>query len=344
MAALTVVSLLIANGCGQNKAAPSTRGGGGAKTPVEVQIVQPRLLQNSISTTGTLLANENVQLRSEISGRVAGIYFEEGKRVKKGELLLKINDDDLQAQLKGKEVEEKQAADQESRQRKLREINVVSQEDYDRDLNALHLVQAQKEALLAQLAKTEVRAPFDGVIGLRHVSAGGYVTPSLEIAAIQDVDPMKVEFSAPEKHAQRIQPGTPVAIRVGDSREAYAGTVYAVEAMIDTGTRTITARARIPNPNGTLIPGSFARVEIALEELPQAIVVPSGAVIPRINDEIVYLCQNGSARLVPVTTGIRTDSGTQITQGLTPGDTLIVSGLLQLIDGRPVQITAITGN
>jgi membrane fusion protein, multidrug efflux system len=340
-----ILSLLLISGCGRQNAASANRGGSAAgKTPVEACLVQPRLLQNTISTTGTLLANEDVQLRSEISGRITGIFFEEGRRVKKGELLLKINDSDLQAQLKRKDVEEKQAADQESRQKKLREINVVSQEDYDRDLNAMSMIQAEKEGLQAQLAKTEVRAPFDGIIGLRYVSAGGYVSPSMLIATVQDIDPMKVEFSAPEKHARRLKPGTEITVRVGDSPDKYVGTVYAVEAMIDPDTRTIKARAKIPNPGGDLIPGAFAKVEITLEELPDAIVIPSGAVIPRINDEIVYLCQNGLARMAPVTTGIRTDSGTQITQGLTLGDTLIISGLLQLADGKAVQITTLRGN
>jgi len=338
-----ILSLLFINGCGQKNGAQAARGGGGiAKTPVEASLVQLRLLRNTISTTGTLLANEEVELRSEISGRVTGVFFEEGKRVKRGELLLKINDSELNAQLKGKEVEEKQASDQESRQKKLREINVVSQEDYDRDINALHMIQAQKEALQAQLAKTEIKAPFDGIIGLRYVSEGGYVSPNTLISTMQDTDPMKVEFSVPEKYAGKLKTGTAIMVQVGDSPEKYSGAVYALESKIDPETRTIKARAIIPNPGDRLIPGSFAKVEITLDELPNAIVIPSGAVIPRINDEIVYVCQGGKARIVPVTTGIRTDSGIQITQGLTPGDTLIVSGLLQLADGKAVEIKALT--
>lgn len=342
---ITALFLLLSSGCGQKNAAPAARGGsGGGKVAVEACLIQPRLLQNTISTTGTLLANEDVELRSEISGRITGIFFEEGKRVKKDELLLKINDSDLQAQLKRKEFEEKQASDQENRQKKLREINVVSQEDYDRDLNALRMIQAEKEALQAQLAKTEVRAPFDGIIGLRYVSVGGYVSPSMLIATVQDVDPMKVEFSAPEKYAGQLKPGTEIRVQAGDSPEKRVGAVYALEAMIDTNTRTIKARAKIPNSGGNLIPGAFAKVDITLNEVADAIVIPSGAVIPRINDEIVYVCRGGLARLTPVVTGIRTDSGTQITQGLNPGDTLIVNGLLQLADGKAVQIKTLIAN
>ncbi len=311
---------------------------------MEAQIVRPQLLRNMISTTGTLLANEEVELRSEISGRVTGVFFEEGKRVKRGEVLLKINDSELQAQLKRKEVEEKQASDQEDRQKKLREINVVSQEDYDRELNALHMIQADKEALQAQLAKTEVKAPFDGIIGLRYVSEGGYVSPNTLISTMQDIDPMKVEFSVPEKYAGQLKTGTEIMLRVGESQAQYSGAVYALESKIDPDTRTIKARAKIPHPGENMIPGSFAKVEITLDEVPNAIVIPSGAVIPRINDEIVYVCRNGKAQTAPVTTGLRTDSGVQITQGLASGDTLIVSGLLQLADGKAVEIKALKEN
>ena len=342
-----ILSLLFCSGCGQKNAATANRGGGGSgagRLPVEAQIVRPQLLRNMISTTGTLLANEEVELRSEISGRVTGVFFEEGKRVKRGEVLLKINDSELQAQLKRKEVEEKQASDQEDRQKKLREINVVSQEDYDRELNALHMIQADKEALQAQLAKTEVKAPFDGIIGLRYVSEGGYVSPNTLISTMQDIDPMKVEFSVPEKYAGQLKTGTEIMLRVGESQEQYSGAVYALESKIDPDTRTIKARAKIPHPGENMIPGSFAKVEITLDEVPNAIVIPSGAVIPRINDEIVYVCRNGKAQTAPVTTGLRTDSGVQITQGLASGDTLIVSGLLQLADGKAVEIKALKEN
>jgi len=257
---------------------------------------------------------------------------------------LKINDSELQAQLKRQEVEEKQASDQEGRKRKLRDINVVSQEDYDKDLNALHMIQAEKEALEAQLAKTEIRAPFDGIVGLRYVSEGGYVSPNVLIATMQDIDPMKVEFSVPEKHASQLKIGTEIVVRIGDSQDKHSGAVYALESKIDLATRTIKARAKIPNPGAGLIPGSFGKVEITLNELPDAIMVPSGTVIPRINDEIVYICRDGKAQAVVVATGIRTDSDIQIVQGLTPGDTLIITGLLQLTDGKDVQIKALKEN
>jgi membrane fusion protein (multidrug efflux system) len=331
-------------GCSDNNSRPASRGGATVGAPVEALVVQPQLLENRVYATGSLLANEEVELRSEISGRVTGIFFSEGSRVKKGSVLLTINDQELQAQLKRKQYEQALAADEERRQRALLDIKGISREEYDKSLNKLKMIEADRELLESQIAKTRIVAPFDGVIGLRYVSEGGYVTPSVLISTMQDTDPMKIEFSVPEKNARQIKNGTQILVRIGDSPETSKGVVYAVESMIDPGTRTIKARATIPNPDGVLIPGSFGKVEVTLDRVPDAIVIPSGALIPRINDEIVYVCRKGKAQSISVTSGIRTESGTQITQGLVPGDTLIVSGILQLTDGKDIQITTLQGN
>ncbi|HWO57599.1 MAG TPA: efflux RND transporter periplasmic adaptor subunit [bacterium] len=338
---LILASLLAfaGGGCGEG-ASKQTGAGGGAGTavPVEVMVLQPEPLAHTINTTGTLLANEEVELRPEIAGRIIGVHFQEGGRVAKGALLLKINDSDYKAQLQRKESEEKLAASDEARKRALFESKAISQEDYDKSLNALRIVQADKAVIESQIAKTEIRAPFDGVIGLRHVSEGGYVSPNMLAATMQDIDPMKVEFSVPEKYVHKLRDGLEISVRVGESDTEHRGVIYAVESKIDPGTRTIKARARIPNPDGQLIPGSFARIDITLEQIPDAIVIPTGAVIPELAGAKVYVCENGAARSVPVQTGIRTDRSIQITQGLSPNDTLIVTGLLQLSEGRKVAI------
>lgn len=305
---------------------------------VEAVIVQPQHLQDKIITTGTLLANEEVELRSEISGRVIAVSFAEGTKVKKGQLLVRINDRELRAQLQQKEIAEKQASDEEKRAQQLFDIKGISQEDYDKIRNSLEMIQAEKEALQSQLAETEITAPFDGIVGLRHISEGGYVTPDMLIASMQEVNPMKVEFSIPEKYTGQLKDGTEITIKVGESEEEHKGTVYAIESKIDLDTRTIKARAKIPNPKNNLIPGSFAKVEIILEEIPDAIVIPSEAIVPELSGQKVYVCINGKANSVPVKSGIRTEDGVQITDGLVPNDTLIVSGLLQLANGKGVQL------
>ena len=345
LALLTIMPLFIVS-CNKGNGKQVSRGAGGRAPAISVEalIIQPQLLQDKIYATGTLLANEEVELRSEISGRVTDVLFEEGKRVKKGDLLLKTNDSQLKAQLQHMEIEEIQASDEEARSKKLRDINAISQNDYDKVLHALQMVQADKAAIASQITQTEIRAPFNGVVGLRHISEGGYVTPDLLIATMQELDPIKVEFSVPEKYVGQLKEGIEIGVQVGDSQTENMGKVYAVESKIDSDTRTIKARAKIPNPNATLIPGSFAKVEITLQELPNAIVIPSQAVVPQINGESVFICKNGKAAMIPIKTGIRTENDVQVIDGLTADDTLIVSGLMQLADGKGVQISSLKSN
>lgn len=341
----TITLLIISSGlsvlaCGEGKSRlPDNREKGrGSGIAVDALVIRPQPLENRIFTTGTLLANEEVELRPETSGRVTGVFFDEGGKVRKGQLLLKINDSELQAQLRRKELEEKLASDEQQRKKSLFEMKGISQEEYDKATNNLEMIRAERDVIKSQLAKTEVLAPFDGVIGLRHVSEGSYVTNNMLVATMQDIDPVKVEFSVPEKYAGDIKKGLDVMVRVGDSGIDHKGVVHAVEAKIDPGTRTIKARATIPNPHDDLIPGSFARVEITLNKIPDAIVVPSGAVVPELNGEVVFVCRDGVAHRTSVKTGIRTESETQITGGLAPGDTLAVTGLLQLSHGAAVEI------
>jgi membrane fusion protein (multidrug efflux system) len=325
-------------GCGNGEIKPSAKTGPPA-IPVEAMVIQPRLLENKIYTTGTLLANEEVELHPEISGRIVGVHFDEGKQIKKGELMVKINDAELQADLKAKEPEAKQAADEERRKRGLFDVKAISQEEYDKSLSTSKMIEAERLAIESQLRETEIRAPFDGVVGLRYVSEGDYASPSLLVATIQDIDPVKAEFSVPEKYAHQLKEGIKVVVRIGDSQTEHIGTVYAVEAKIDPGTRTIKARARVPNPDGTIIPGSFAKIELTLEQMPNAIVVPAGAIIPEMTGVKVYVSVDGKAKAVPVKTGIRTDRDVQIVEGLNVNDTLIVTGMLQLGEGKGVTIT-----
>lgn len=336
---LTLALVFYSVGCGRDTATRAQRsaGGGSSAVPVEVIVIRPRPLQDRITATGTLLANEEAELRPEISGRIVGLYFAEGRPVPKGTLLLKINDRELQAQLARKESEEKLAADDERRKRSLFETHAISQEEYDKSLNTLKIVQSEKEVIKAQIAKTEIVAPFDGVVGLRHVSEGEYISPNSLLATMQDVDPIKVEFSVPEKYVRQLKIGLGISVRTADSPEEHRGEVYAVESKIDPGTRTITARARIANPERLLIPGAFGRVSIILGEYPDAIVIPTEALIPELGGARVFVCRNATAQAVSVKTGLRTDRDVQITEGLSADDTLIVTGLLQLSDGRRVE-------
>ncbi|HEX2897042.1 MAG TPA: efflux RND transporter periplasmic adaptor subunit [candidate division Zixibacteria bacterium] len=337
---ILIVQALFFVGCDQSKS-NQTGGSKPAGTPIEAMVIQPQVLHNRIFTTGTLLANEEVELRPEIGGRVTEVHFEEGSKVAKGTLMLKINDSELKANQKRKQIEEKLASDEEQRRKGLLNINGISKEEYERSLNALEVIKAEREIIESQLAKTAIYAPFDGVVGLRQVSEGSYVNSNSLVATMQQIDPMKVEFAVPEKYAGMIKNGLNVMISVGDFPSPLNGTIFAVESKIELSTRTIKARARIANPKQSLIPGSFAKVEINLETISDAIVIPSGAIIPELEGEKVFLYEGGKAKAVPVKTGIRTETGIQIVDGVESQDTLILTGLLQISNGSDVSIKEI---
>lgn len=306
------------------------------KVPVEVMVITPKPLVNEIFTTGTILANEKIELRNEIPGRVTDLLFNEGAYVPKGKLLLKINDSDLKAQLSKNEAQKDIAEKEEFRKRTLFEIKAISQEEYDNAKSQLSILQAERDLILSQIAKTEILAPFSGRIGLRHISPGSYLASNTLIASLLQTDPIKIEFSVPEKYNNLIRPGMVIHYTIENMSQTFNGKVYAVESEIDPQTRTITARATSSNPNSILMPGTFARINIVLEEFPEAIMIPSDAFNTELTGTFIYKCKNNQAISVKVTPGIRTTHEIQITEGLNPGDSLIVTGLMQIGHGTPV--------
>jgi membrane fusion protein, multidrug efflux system len=306
---------------------------------VDAVVVQPRFLERKISITGSIVANEEVELRSEVAGKVSGIYFSEGSRVSKGQLLVKINDNDLQAQLKKLALQDTLLSQDEFRKRALLEMNAVSKEEYNNALTQLQSIRAEKSFVMAQIEKTEIRAPFDGVIGLRYISEGGFVSPTFLIAAMQQVNPVKIEFSVPERYRTFLKNGKEIQFSITGSDEVFKGTVYAVESKIDPVTRTVKARAKCDNSKNNLVPGSFAKVELILEKVNDALVIPAQAVIPQMNGQKVFLIKQGKAKSVPVELGIRMEADTEIISGISAGDTLAYTGLLQLREGVDVNVS-----
>jgi membrane fusion protein (multidrug efflux system) len=305
---------------------------------VDVVIVKADKLENKIQSTGTIMANEEVELRSEISGKVSQIFFKEGDRVKKGQLLIRINDEEQQAQLKRLEYNIQLNKDLEYRQKRLLDKEAISQQEYDVSLTQFNTIKAELEQLKAVIARYSIRAPFDGIIGLRYISEGSYVSPTSQIAFMQDLDPVKVEFSIPEKYAEQLKSGSKIGFSITGRDKQYEGTVYAVEPRIDLSTRSLRIRATSPNPNHELIPGAFARVQLTLQTIDDAIMIPTEALIPELNGQKVFLYKNGRAKSFPVETGIRTDRQIQIVKGVQSSDSLIVTGLLQLKDSMQVKV------
>ena len=303
---------------------------------VRMQVIQAEKLGDKVLTVGSILSNEEIEVRSEISGKVEKIYFKEGARIKKGDALLKINDAEPQAQFARARYRQALAEQEAERKRQLFEKKLTSQEDYDVAVNELNIVKADIQIIQAQIAKTEIRAPFAGTIGLRYVSEGSYISPATRITTLQDYNSVKVDFTVPEKYASLIRKGDRISFTVEGVARKFAGTVYAVEAKIDPTTRTLHLRALSPNPNGVLIPGAFANVEIVLQEK-ETLTVPSYALIPELKGQRVFLYKNGKAESQSVEIGSRSDEFVEVTHGVQAGDTLITSGILQLRPGMAVQ-------
>ena len=306
---------------------------------VKAHIIKAEKLANNVITSGTILSNEEVELKGEVAGKIINIYFKEGSSVKKGDLLVKINDAELQAQLTKAKYNLKLLEDREHRQRVLLEREAISQEDYDVSLNELNVVKADIELVKAQVAKTEIRAPFDGVIGLKNVSEGSFVNTETIIATLQDINPIKIDFSIPEKYSGSVKVGDQIRFKVVGKDETYTGKVYAIEPKIDPQTRTLKLRAVYSNAARSILPGSFADVELILHEIQGALMVPTYSIIPELKGQKVFLYRNGKAFPQNVEIGIRTDTRVQITNGLAENDTLITSGILQIRPNSPVTIS-----
>ena len=314
----------------------------GRPLPVTAFVVLPEKIDNRIRTTGTILANEEVELRSEVSGRIEQISFREGSRVAKGDLLLKINDDELQAQLKKFEAQLQLSKDVERRRRQLYENKNISPEDYERTVFEVNAIEADIELYRARIEKTEIRAPFDGVVGLRYVSQGSIVSPTTRIGQLQDVRRVKVDFSIPEKYAYSIRTGDAITFRRDGSDHVYRGSVYAIEPKIDPVTRTLLIRAIADNDDRQMKPGAFAEVDLVLSAVDDALVIPTEALLPELKGQMVFLYRSGLVLPQSVETGVRSERGIQVTSGLQIADTVITSGILQIRPGMPVEISDFT--
>ena len=302
-------------------------------------LVQPQLLDNVVRSSGTVLASESVDLVAEAAGRIEKITFREGAHVNQNDLLVKINDDDLQAQLKKIELQIQLSSEQERRQKQLYDINGISQEQYDISLNLVNSYKADRENLLALIRKREVRAPFDGIVGLRYVSEGSYVSTTTRIASIQKINPLKVDFSIPEKYADQVSVGSTVQFISSETNLQFTGTLYAIEPKVDPATRTLQLRALCSNKSEKIFPGAYVQIELQLKKISDALMVPTQAVVPVLKGQTIFVCKNGIVVSIPVNTGIRTASTVQILNGLSTGDTVITTGLMQLRPGLPVKVT-----
>ncbi len=308
-------------------------------TQVKAHVVDTESMSNKVYATGTILANEEVELRSEVAGKITEILFKEGSYVKKGDLLVKINDADLQAQLKKAESKLKLSEEKEYRQKQLRNSNLISQEEYDNTVGELNVNKADYDLIKAQIDKTEIKAPFDGVVGLRSVSEGSYVTTSTVIARLQNLNALKIDFSIPERYSSSVKIGDDLQFKVSGSNNLFNAKIYAIEPKIDPGTRTIQIRAICNAYNRELVAGAFANVELNLAQINNAILVPTVSIVPGLKGQSVFVYKDGVVVSKPVEIGVREEKRVQITSGLSKGDTVITSGILLIRPGAKVLIS-----
>lgn len=330
----------------QAEPAPTTQStSSNARQPLNVnaQIVKYENLTDVFRTKGMLLPDEEINLSFETSGKITDISFQEGTTVQKGQLLAKMNDKPLQAELKKLEAQIPLAQDRVFRQKSLLDKDAVSQEAYESVVTELDKLQADIELMKARIEQTELRAPFDGQIGLRMVSEGAYATPATVISTLTKITPLKVEFSVNEAQANAIRPGLQVIFTAGnDLLIKHEAEVYAVESRLDDQTLTLKARALYDNRGGKLKPGNSVNIEILMNEYDNALVMPAIAVIAEMGRDVAYVYENGVARQRIISKGLRTSSSVQALRGINKGDTLITSGVMQLRDGMPVKIGNLT--
>lgn len=294
-------------------------------------LVKTVTLTDKIDIPGTIVANESTDIHAEASGRITYLNINEGKFVSKGTLLAKLYDGDLQATLNKLQVQLQIAEQNEQRSAQLLKIQGISKQDYDASLLNVNNIKADIEITKASITKTEIRAPFSGKLGLKMVSSGAFVSPTTTLTSITQMNQMKIDFTVPEKYSPQIKMGQPVNFILDGSNKSYKAKVVATESNVTQDTRSLQVRAAVQgNDQSELIPGKFAKVSLGFQPDPNAIVVPSQVIIPQARGKKVYLYNDGKAKFIDVTTGIRDSANVQIVTGLKPGDTVLVTGLLSL--------------
>jgi membrane fusion protein, multidrug efflux system len=331
---LLIVYRINANAEAKSSNGPRTQ----ASATVTGMVIEPQNFSESLSLSGSMEANEQVELRSEISGVVEQINFKEGSKVSKGQMLFRVNDLELRAQLAKIKTAEKLAEENERRAQLLLEKEAISQEEYDVAQADLQSAKAESQLIAAQLSKATVRAPFSGTIGLRYISEGTYVTPATSVAKLVDLQQLKLTFSIPEKYVSQVEIGSELSFTTSGSSEVHSATVYAIEPGVDVSTRTLKMRAMAQNPEGKLIPGTFANVSLPLAAVNDAIMVPTEALIPIQNGKKIFITEGGLAKEIEVQTGARTEKMVRVLSGLKPGDTILTTGVMVLKNGVPVDV------
>jgi membrane fusion protein, multidrug efflux system len=334
-----LLTLIIFCACNSKKQAPQLPP---AQPPTQVDIIiaAGANISNTIEVNGTVVANESAELRPEISGRLTYLFVPEGKQVQQGTVLARINSADLQAQVNKSKVQLELAQQTEERLRKLLDIHGVNQADYDAALNNVNNLKADISYNEALIDKTVIRAPFTGIIGLRQVSPGAYVTPTNVIATIQQLSKLKIDFTLPEVYANYVKRGAYADVLVDEvNGKKEKALIVAVEPQVDLNTRNLKVRALLESSAAT--PGAFVKVYLVTATDRNSVMVPTNAIIPDAMNKKIVTVKNGKAVFADIETGVRKEGLIEVTKGLQPGDSIVVSGVLFARPNAPVQVRAV---
>ncbi|WP_298739310.1 efflux RND transporter periplasmic adaptor subunit [uncultured Chitinophaga sp.] len=307
---------------------------------VDVIVTSTTPVNNTIEASGTIVANEYAELHPEISGRITYLNVPEGTQIAKGTLIARINDADLQAQLEKSKVQLDLYQKTEERDRKLLAINGINQADYDLALNNVNSTKADIDYTQAQIDKTIIRAPFNGIIGLRQVSIGAYVSPATVIATIQQLDKIRVDFTLPEQYSNVVKKGAIADVMLDAAGNIHRkAQIIAAEPQITPTSRNLKVRAVLEDGKGR--PGAFAKVYINAGADAKSILVPTNAIIPNDKNNQVILVKNGKATFTDVRTAVREANNIEITEGVNPGDTVVVTGVLFARPGAKLKVRSV---
>lgn len=311
--------------------------GGNMPVPVKMMQVQAASVSDTVTAAATLRPHESVVLRPEIDGRIVSLSFNEGQLVKKGAVIVRLDDAEPRAALAASEADMKLAESRFRRSEDLAAKGFISQQALDEARANLDVVRARMREVRVGLDRAVIRAPFTALAGLRKVSPGAYVKKGDDIVELAAIDQLNLDVRVPEIYLPLVKIGQPVSVTVDAlPGETFNGKVYAMEPVVDLATRGALVRARIPNSNGKLKPGMFARVSADLGNRPNAVVVPEQAILPKGGKTFTYKVVEGHAMLTPVQLGRRTSGQVEVLSGLKKGDTIVVDGLLKLKPGAPV--------
>ncbi len=308
-------------------------------TSVDGFILKSEVLNNEIKAIGNIRANEEAEIRSEISRKIRGVYFKEGTYVTKGKTLFKLDSDDLIAKLRRQEIDERLAISKLEREKQLIDKGLTSREDYEVMESTLEQIRAEIQITRIDISKTYVRAPFSGIIGLRNVSNGAYVTPQTVMTTMQDMSKVKIDFSIPEKYIYLFKKGQMMKFKVEGIDGEFDAEVYASEPKVENNTRSLVLRAIASNPGKKLLPGTFANVVFSLSEIDNAIMIPTQALVPKLKGQFIYVVRDGKAKSIDVEIGERGEAFVQIiSDKLIIGDTIITTNILRIKDNAPVKV------